>query len=65
MPKDAQPKRLLRVKEAAANTGLSAKRIRRAIRNGELRFIKFEEFGSWWIDVEDLNQWIEKQKQTA
>lgn len=65
MPKQVPTKRLLKIKEAAAYTGLSTKRLRNAIQKGELRFLKFEEFGSWWVDVEDLEKWIQSLKQTA
>jgi len=62
MPKDAQSKRLLKVKEAAAYTGLSDKRIRALVRAGELPYLQFEVFGNWWIDREDLNKWIQANK---
>jgi excisionase family DNA binding protein len=65
MPSNPKPeKRLLKVREAAAYTGLSDKRIRGLVHAGELPFIQFEEFGNWWIDRGDLDKLIEKSKKT-
>jgi excisionase family DNA binding protein len=57
-------KRLLKIKEAAAYMGLSTKRIRSLVHNGELAFHQFEEFGNWWIDIRDLDAYLEKHKRT-
>lgn len=65
VPSNLKPeKRLLKVREAAAYTGLSDKRIRAIVHAGELPYLQFEEFGNWWIDREDLDKLIQKSKRT-
>ena len=66
MPSNQKPeKRLLKVREAAAYTGLSDKRIRSLVHAGELPHISFNDFGSWWIDRADLDEFIQKSKKTG
>lgn len=55
--------RLLRVKEAAQILNISAWKLRRLIQQGEIRYVKYEASGPWWIDVHDIDKFIEKHKQ--
>lgn len=57
------PKRLLRVKEAAAYLGISARKLRSLVQSGQMPFVQFEAYGPWWIDLHDLETFIEAAKQ--
>jgi excisionase family DNA binding protein len=54
--------RLLRTREAAAYLGCSAWKIRRLVQDGALPYIPASEFGAWWFDITDLDQFVETQK---
>jgi excisionase family DNA binding protein len=55
-------KRLYTIPEAAQYLGRSAYSMRTLIWNGELPVIKNGEGGKMWIDVNDLDLWIDRNK---
>jgi excisionase family DNA binding protein len=55
-------KRLYTIPEAAHYLGRSSYSMRTLIWNGELPVIKNGEGGKMWIDVNDLDLWIDRNK---
>ena len=51
---------LLSVSEAAAESGLSGSRIRKAIAAGQIRAVRLE--GMWLIDSESLAEFIDERR---
>lgn len=58
------PRRLLRVKEAALYISMSPWRLRKLIQDGELPIVKYGENAPWLLDVQDLEDWVQRHKQT-
>jgi excisionase family DNA binding protein len=58
-------KRLLRTKEAAEYLGISRRKLRALVQDGQFPFVQFDEYGPWWIDLHDLDTFIAAAKQTA
>ena len=56
------PKRLLKVKEAAAYLSVGKNTMYRLIQQGEFPYIQLEPNGAWWVDVRDLDAWVERSK---
>jgi hypothetical protein len=64
-PKPDTTRRLLRLKEAAIYVALSPGSLRRLVQAGELPVIVLAEGHSpWLLDVNDLNDWIDRSKRT-
>jgi excisionase family DNA binding protein len=59
------PQRLLRTKEAAEYLGVSRRKLRALVQDGQFPFVQFDEYGPWWIDLRDLDNFIDAAKQTA
>jgi excisionase family DNA binding protein len=57
-------KRLLRTREAAAFLSVSSKTIRKLIKTGRLKVIRFDESGPYLVDSVDLEKLIEREKRT-
>ena len=57
-------KRLFTVKEAAEYLGRSPYSMRSLIWSGEIPYIKNGEGGKIWLDINDLNSWIDQNKTT-
>ena len=60
----ANPKRLLRLKEAAAYLSLSPGKLRAVVQKGELPIVRYGENAPWLLDVRDLDSWVDKHKET-
>ena len=56
-------RRLLRLKAAAEYVSLSTWKLRDVIQRGELPLVQYGENAPWLVDVEDLNRWIEQNKE--
>jgi excisionase family DNA binding protein len=57
------PKRLLRLKPAAAYLSLSPGKLRAIVQKGELPVVKYGGNVPWLLDVKDLDQWIDRHKE--
>jgi excisionase family DNA binding protein len=58
------PKRLLRLKPAAAYLSLSTGKLRVLVQKGELPVVKYGDGNvPWLLDVRDLDAWVDKHKE--
>jgi excisionase family DNA binding protein len=57
-----QPRRLLRVKDAARYLAMSPWKLRKFIQDGVLPYLQTEPTGPYLIDIRDLDEFIEKNK---
>jgi excisionase family DNA binding protein len=57
--------RLLRLKQAATYSSSSVWTLRRAIHDGDLRYVQIRPGGPFLIDICDLDTFIDKHKQLA
>jgi predicted DNA-binding transcriptional regulator AlpA len=55
-------RRLLRLRPAAVYLSMSCAVLRRLIQQGAIPRIQLTEHGPWLVDVEDLDNWIRKNK---
>jgi excisionase family DNA binding protein len=60
--KRAEPRRLLRLKQAAEYLSLSTWTLRRLIQEGELPIVSYGPNAPWLIDVRDLDDWVLRHK---
>jgi excisionase family DNA binding protein len=58
------PARLMRVKAAAEYLAISVWTLRAIVQRGDLPVVTPGANAPWLLDVEDLNRWIERNKQT-
>jgi excisionase family DNA binding protein len=58
------PARLMRVKDASKYLALSPGSLRGLVQRGELPAVIPGDNAPWLLDVEDLNRWIERHKQS-
>ena len=65
MTQPANPKRLLRLKEAATYLSLSPGKLRAVIQKGDLPIVRYGENAPWLLDVRDLDSWVDKHKETV
>jgi excisionase family DNA binding protein len=63
-PQPANPKRLLRLKDAAAYLSLSPGKLRAVVQKGELPIVRYGENAPWLLDVRDLDLWVDRHKET-
>jgi excisionase family DNA binding protein len=56
------PRRLLRVKEAAIYVSLSPWRLRKLVQDGHLPLVKYADNAPWLLDVQDLDGWVQRNK---
>ena len=65
-PQAPNPKRLLRLKEAARYLSLSPAKLRAIVQDGDLHIVKYGDGKiPWLLDVRDLDQWIDRHKETV
>lgn len=55
-------RRLLRIKRAADYLGLSTRKIRCLVQEGDLHAVQLPGHAPWLLDIRDLDAWIEKNK---
>jgi hypothetical protein len=60
---DNPGKRLLKLKPAADYLSMSPRKVRQLVQAQQLRVVRLEERGPWWLDVKDLDQFIEARKE--
>ena len=59
-------RRLLRLKDAAHYLSLSAWKLRFLIQDGQIPFVRYGgPTTPWLVDVRDLDNWVDRHKQTA
>lgn len=56
--------RLLKAKPAARYLSMSAWKLRNLVQTGEIACIMGDGTSPWLFDIDDLNAWIERRKQT-
>ena len=56
--------RLLKTRDAARYLGVSAWKLRNIVQAGELACIVGDGTSPWLFDLRDLDDWIERRKQT-
>jgi hypothetical protein len=60
---DNPTRRLLKLKPAAEYLSMSPRVVRKLVQSQQLRVVRLEERGPWWLDVKDLDQFIETRKE--
>jgi excisionase family DNA binding protein len=63
-PQPPNPKRLLRLKPAAAYLSVSPGKLRSIVQKGELPVVRIGGNAPWLLDVRDLDAWIDRHKET-
>jgi len=63
-PRATNPKRLMRLKEAANYVSLSPGKLRAIIQRDEIRIVRYGEHAPWLIDIRDLDAWIDQHKES-
>jgi len=56
--------RLLKTRDAAHYLSISAWKLRNLVQTGEIACIMGDVTGPWLFDIRDLDNWIERRKQT-
>lgn len=56
--------RLLKTRQAARYLGISAWKLRNLVQAGEIGCILGDGTSPWLFDLQDLDSWIERRKQT-
>jgi excisionase family DNA binding protein len=62
--RETNPRRLLRLKQAAEYLSVSPGTLRHLCQQGELPIIRLGESTPWLIDLRDLDQFIDKHKES-
>jgi hypothetical protein len=64
-PQPPNPKRLLRLKPAAAYLSMSPGKLRSIVQQGELPVVKYGDGNvPWLLDVKDLDAWVDRHKES-
>lgn len=57
------PKRLLRLKPAAAYLAISPAALRAIVQRGELPVVRLNDHAPWLLDLRDLDSFVDRRKE--